>query len=1145
MFFHKNKRKSAFCTKRTVFCALFSFTILGIMGISPLINTRAAETPIKTVEIFSEHESFEDNNPGAWKVTKSAEWIDNGKARITFQINSRIKRKAARYSDILLVIDNSGSMNGQKLSQVKSDAFELVNSVLADQNNRIALVTFETNSEILSDFTNDKDALLELIENIYAIGGTNYNQGLTKALEILDGYERQNNRELILLFLTDGYPNVETPNEIAQYNTIKALYPYITINGIQYEMGTEILQPIVEVTDNQFIANMDSLNNVLFNATVISHLYSNFTITDYIDSSYWDIDDINSISPSIGTVSLDNNGSTPVITWSMNDIYRSGQTATLTIDINLKDEISNQIYDSSLLLPTNTHEIIESSITSSEDEYIDSDKTPILNYLHSVTYDANLPSGCEVHGVVPDLTYHAVYSSVEISSSSLACPGYNFKGWVISTDAVARINSDYFRMPDQDVILKAIWAKPDLSKTMDGTTHTRASSLFDKGENVNAKIKQLCGRSPSAFTDCWTITSIERADQLSTLVDINDDKYILSSADSSVPIYGWIDGETFYYYSDAENVYLNQNSSYMFNRLSQLKQVPGLSSVITSNATNMSSMFYEDLNLRNIDSLASWDVSNVTTMSYMFSDTALTNVDSLINWNTASLADASSFLSKTDNLESIEGLKYWNTSNLIYAANMFQEARMLSNINAFTNWDTSNLVNISHFLHEANSVESLEPFRNWRTSNLTTMDYAFANTDITNLDPLAGWNTSNVTNLTGTFAYSYQLTDITGIQNWDTSKVQSMSYLFVDGVGITDISALGGWNTSNVYTMSHMFENANQLPSIAPISNWNTSNVMDMSYMFSRASSLATLGTTNTWDTSNVGNMTYMFYSNSQLSDISALRNWNVSKVTNMARLFYGDYYISDISSLSNWRTTSLTNMENMFRSVQMENIDALTNWDTSKVTNMYGTFYLDSNLTNIDGARNWDTSKVTTMDYMFYNTPKLTNIDGATNWNTSSLTNASYIFCYASKLENVNGARNWDMSKVTNLTNAFNGTNSLSNIDPLENWNTQNVTNMSHLFHNSQGITNVNGARNWNTSKVTNMTSMFEVYAGTSNLTDISGLSNWDTSRVTSMSRMFYNNIAIESLAPIYGWNTSNVTSMTDMFYRVPTAVTRPTWYH
>ena len=74
----------------------------------------------------------------------------------------------------------------------------------------------------------------------------------------------------------------------------------MTINGIQYEMGNEILDPIKDVSENQFIANMGSLNNVLFEASIVPYVYNNFTLVDYINDEYWDVDSIDNIEATIG-----------------------------------------------------------------------------------------------------------------------------------------------------------------------------------------------------------------------------------------------------------------------------------------------------------------------------------------------------------------------------------------------------------------------------------------------------------------------------------------------------------------------------------------------------------------------------------------------------------------------------------------------------------------------------------------------------------------------------------------------------------------------------------------------------------------------------------------------------------------------------
>ena len=482
--FHKNKRQISFRTHRKLFVAMFLFVILGATAV--VLNVLAADdVPVPSVETSSQHSNFANNEPGSWKITKSAEWTGFGKARVTFKVESVAKYANNSQFDVVLVMDNSGSMSGSKLAQAKTDAIDLTNTLLSDSQNRVALVTFETNAVIKSGLTNDKNKMTSLIDNISAGGSTNYYAGLLMAEDVLDGYVKQDNRELILLFLTDGFPNEQTPNEIAQYNTLKATYPYMTINGIQYEMGDEILQPIIEVSDNQYIASMESLNNVLFEAVMAPYAYDDFVITDFIDNDYWTLSDANKdgelnisdvvqdISASIGrfgeeiTYNFPDTGVGEQIQWNLSELFHSGHTATLTIDLDLKEQYLG-VLDEIILFPTNTHETIVSSLKDTPDEEIDSSLTPKLRSGYEVTYEANEPSGCTIpDNMVPEGSKYVVYSTVEISDTVLFCPGYSFKGWQIVDDGVVRINEDYFRMPAKDVILKAIWTKPDISKSME------------------------------------------------------------------------------------------------------------------------------------------------------------------------------------------------------------------------------------------------------------------------------------------------------------------------------------------------------------------------------------------------------------------------------------------------------------------------------------------------------------------------------------------------------------------------------------------------------------------------------------------------------------------------------------------------------
>lgn len=448
----------------------------------------AALTPVKSVVIQSEQLSYTDSKQGSWQVTKSAEWISRGKARITFSVASNIKTNNA-YTDVILVLDTSGSMNLEKLDRVKGDTTDLVNNILTDTNNNVALITFNTTSEIVTDFTNDKDTLVNSINNLEARGSTNYYQALVNVDTILKDYQKEENRDCVVLFLTDGYPNIEAPNEVAQYSYLKSAYPYLTINGIQYEMGEELLEPLKKITDTQYIANMDTLNTFLYKASVAPVAYEKFKLVDYINNDYFSISDVSEVQASMGEVTLENEDGVPKVTWTVADA-KTGTDMELTIDIALHEELVGEggIY------PTNIKEEITSTIGDIT-ENITSELTPVLADNYSVIYDGNAPADCTISNV-PETSTGSVFDTIEISTQEPICEGYKFKGWKIVTEEVEKVNDDYFIMPESDVTLRAVWSKLSLSKSMDGkiskvqTLYTMMadSSTLDniKSDYVNA-----------------------------------------------------------------------------------------------------------------------------------------------------------------------------------------------------------------------------------------------------------------------------------------------------------------------------------------------------------------------------------------------------------------------------------------------------------------------------------------------------------------------------------------------------------------------------------------------------------------------------------------------------------------------------------
>ena len=163
------------------------------------------------------------------------------------------------------------------------------------------------------------------------------------------------------------------------------------------------------------------------------------------------------------------------------------------------------------------------------------------------------------------------------------------------------------------------------------------TATFDTGKVVQVKLS-LINRNPEAtgqqyvpysgqeWSTSYSMTDgLKKADSLGQF-DTSDVTHIISSPDSNYPIYVWYEDWSIKWYTEAEVIYLNEDSSYLF------YNYPGggfdsnffdlLDMLDTSRVQNMSYMFNSNYNiahnLNNIDRIIDWDVSNVIDMSYMF-----------------------------------------------------------------------------------------------------------------------------------------------------------------------------------------------------------------------------------------------------------------------------------------------------------------------------------------------------------------------------------------------------------------------------------------------------------------------------------------------------------------------------------------------
>lgn len=163
-----------------------------------LRSKRSVENPI----IGIDHPTEE----GQVMLFKEVKPVD-GKLN-TFDVTLRIEAKdSEQTNDIVLVIDVSGSMDGARLANAQIASKQFVNQLLTEQypNTRISLVSFDSNSSILTGFLNyeNKETILNRIENLSAYGATFTQAGVKTARNQL-GKSTADIKQIVLL--SDGEP---------------------------------------------------------------------------------------------------------------------------------------------------------------------------------------------------------------------------------------------------------------------------------------------------------------------------------------------------------------------------------------------------------------------------------------------------------------------------------------------------------------------------------------------------------------------------------------------------------------------------------------------------------------------------------------------------------------------------------------------------------------------------------------------------------------------------------------------------------------------------------------------------------------------------------------------------------------------------
>ena len=119
--------------------------------------------------------------------------------------------------NVAIVLDKSGSMNGEKMEQAKSAALQAL-SLLGDED-ILTVVTYDNAANIIIPATviSDRDQIRRKIQSIQAGGGTALYSGVVEGANQLREY-LHNNRVNRIILLSDGQANEgpSTPHELGE-----------------------------------------------------------------------------------------------------------------------------------------------------------------------------------------------------------------------------------------------------------------------------------------------------------------------------------------------------------------------------------------------------------------------------------------------------------------------------------------------------------------------------------------------------------------------------------------------------------------------------------------------------------------------------------------------------------------------------------------------------------------------------------------------------------------------------------------------------------------------------------------------------------------------------------------------------------------
>lgn len=187
----------------------------------------------------------------------SVKLYENGTQMNVLDITCDINTKKDQISAVLSV-DLSLSMNGQPFALAKAGAKALVN-IMDSSSDEVAISGFSDFALMINDFTNNKNFLNNSIDEMFLIGGTNFNDAFLNKRDGSLSIASRAKYKPVIIILTDGFANGRTQEVIDKAKEIGA----VIYSVILYGQAPQFLYDVTRETGGLVFENIKTESDIV------------------------------------------------------------------------------------------------------------------------------------------------------------------------------------------------------------------------------------------------------------------------------------------------------------------------------------------------------------------------------------------------------------------------------------------------------------------------------------------------------------------------------------------------------------------------------------------------------------------------------------------------------------------------------------------------------------------------------------------------------------------------------------------------------------------------------------------------------------------------------------------------------------------